>query len=53
MYFREVPAVSSDPTGLVTRLEDLGFSGQPTHNRNQHTFRVSAGLVFQFGGRVE
>jgi len=29
-------------------LEDLGFSG-----RNQHTFRVSAVLVFQFGGRVK
>jgi hypothetical protein len=35
---------------LLTRLEDLGFSGQPTENRNQHNLRASAGLVFQFGG---
>lgn len=35
---------------VLTRLEDLGFSGQPTQNRNQHNLRVSIGLVFQFGG---
>lgn len=38
---------------LLTRLEDLGFSGQSTQNRNQHNVRGSAGLVFQFGGRVK
>lgn len=35
---------------FLTRLEDLGFSGLPTQNRNQHNVRASAGLVFQFGG---
>jgi hypothetical protein len=34
---------------LLTRLEDLGFSGQPVQARSQHNLRVSAGFVFQFG----
>jgi len=35
---------------LLTRLEDLGQSGQPSQNRNQHNGRYAAGLVFTFGG---
>jgi hypothetical protein len=34
---------------LLTRLEDLGFSGQPAQARNQHNLRICAGFVFQFG----
>jgi hypothetical protein len=34
---------------LLTRLEDLGFSGQPAQARSQHNLRVSVGFVFQFG----
>jgi hypothetical protein len=33
---------------VLTRLQDLGFSG--LQNRNQHNLRISVGFVFQFGG---
>ncbi len=34
---------------VLTRLEDLGFSGQPAQARSQHNLRVSVGFLFQFG----
>ncbi len=35
---------------LMTRLPDLGQSGQPSQTRNQHNLRYAAGLLFTFGG---
>jgi hypothetical protein len=35
---------------LLTRLEDLGLSGQPSQNRNQNNLRYAAGILFTFGG---
>ncbi len=35
---------------VLTRLEDLGLSGQPSRNRNQNNLRYAAGILFTFGG---
>lgn len=36
---------------VLTRIEDLGLSGQPSQNRNQHNLRYAAGVAFNFGAR--
>jgi outer membrane protein OmpA-like peptidoglycan-associated protein len=35
---------------VMSRLQDLGMSGTPSQNRNQHHLRYAAGIVFSFGG---
>jgi outer membrane protein OmpA-like peptidoglycan-associated protein len=35
---------------VLTRLEDLGLTGQPSQNRNQNNLRYAAGIMFTFGG---
>jgi len=35
---------------VLTRLQDLGLSGQPSRNRNQNNLRYAAGIMFTFGG---